>query len=145
MMASRVYFDTSALLKRYLFEPGAERARALQRTFRVLSSAVAPVEVASALSRHRALANLTERQLTAILSRIRSDRLRWDLMEVSPVILNRAEELVTQTSLRPLDAIHVASALAFRSATGIRVPFITADGHQREVAGSLDLNVVWLG
>ena len=70
----------------------------------------------------------TERQLTAILSRIRSDRLRWDLMEVSPLVLNRAEELVTQASLRPLDAIHVASALAFRSATGIRVPFITG-GH----------------
>lgn len=145
MAAPRAYFDTSALLKRYLYEAGAERARAIMRRFRFLSSAIAPVEVTSALARRRAVGDLAERQFAAILNRSRSDRRHWELMELNPQVLNQAEELVLQTPLRPLDAVHVASALSFQSSTGIRVPFVTADMQQREVAGSLGLNVIWVG
>ena len=145
MAAPRAYFDTSALLKRYLYEAGAERARAIMRRFRFLSSAIAPVEVTSALARRRAVGDLAERQFAAILNRSRSDRRYWELMEVNPQVLNQAEELVVQTPLRPLDAVHVASALSFQSSTGIRVPFVTADMQQREVAGALGLNVIWVG
>lgn len=145
MKFSRVYFDTSALLKRYLSESGSDRARALQRTSRVLSSTVMPVEVASALSRRKTLGNLSERQLSAILSRIRSDRVRWELVEVDRPVLDRAEELVIQTSVRPLDAIHLASALTFLAMTGVRIHFSTADERQRDAAGTLGLNVIWVG
>ena len=145
MKSSRAYFDTSALLKRYLLESGSDRARVLQRTYRVLSSAVMPVEVASALSRRKTLGNLAERQLSAILSRIRSDRVRWELVEVDRPVLTKAEDLVIQNSLRPLDAIHLASALTFLTITGVRIHFVTADERQREAAGTLGLNVIWAG
>lgn len=145
MNLSRVYFDTSALLKRYLFEPGSDRARALQRTYRVVSSAVMPVEAASALSRRKTLGNLTDRQLSAALAKMRSDRIRWELVEVDRPVLSKAEELVMQTPLRPLDAIHLASALTFLTMTGVRMPFVTADERQREAAATLGLNVIWVG
>lgn len=51
---------------------------------------------------------------------------------------------VKRMSLRTLDAVHVASALAFETASGIRIPFVTADGRQRDAAGQVALNVVWV-
>ena len=83
--------------------------------------------------------------LTAILSRLQADRLYWELVEVSSPILVQAEELVMATALRTLDAVHVASALTFRGSSGFRIPFITADDRQREVAGQLALEVIWVG
>jgi len=39
-----------------------------------------------------------------------------------------------------LDALHVASALAFQAASGLNIPFITADVRQRDAANNLALN-----
>ena len=138
------YFDTSVLVKRYVRENGTARARSLLRRFRFLSSAVAPLEVMSALCRRRAMNHLAERDFTAIVSRIREDREYWELVEMSPLVLGRAEELIQRMSLRTLDAVHVASALAFETASGMRIPFVTADARQRDAAGQVALNVVWV-
>ena len=138
------YFDTSVLVKRYVREKGTARAQSLLRRYRFLSSAVVPLEVMSALCRRRAMEQLAERDFTAIVSRIREDRRYWELVEVSPLVLDRAEELIQRMSLRALDAVHVASALAFETASGIRIPFVTADGRQRDAAGQVALNVVWV-
>jgi predicted nucleic acid-binding protein len=76
MPAPLAYFDTSVLVRRYVREPGAARARMLFRRYRFLSSAIAPVEVMSALSRRRAAGELTERDFRAILSRMQTTRQR---------------------------------------------------------------------
>jgi predicted nucleic acid-binding protein len=144
-MADRAYFDTSVLLKRYVQERGSERTRSLVRQYRFVSSALAPVEAIAALSRRRAAGTLAEAAMRAIVKKLRSDRLHWELVEVSPLVLDRAERVVEETSLRTLDALHVASALTFRAATGIRAPFITADANQRDVVGALGLDVIWVG
>ncbi len=143
-MADRAYFDTSVLLKRYVHERGSDRVRSLVRRYRFISSAIAPVEAIAALSRRRASGALTDRALGAIMRRLRGDRLHWELVEVSPLVLDRAEELVVATSLRTLDALHLASALTFRATTGIRVPFATADAQQRDAAGLYGLDVIWV-
>jgi uncharacterized protein len=143
--AGWAYFDTSVLVKRYVNEQGSMHARTLLRQYRFLSSAIAPVEVLSALSRRRHAGDLAERHFAAILSRLLADRSYWELVEVSPPILARAEELVMTTALRALDAVHVASALIFRGSSGFRISFITADERQREAVGQLGLVVIWVG
>ena len=87
MPAPWAYFDTSVLVKRYVREQGSPRARFLLRRHRFLSSAVAPVEVVSALCRRRAAGELTQQNFAAILTRIREDRSYWQLVEVSPLVL----------------------------------------------------------
>jgi predicted nucleic acid-binding protein len=139
------YFDTSVLVKRYVIEQGSSRARMLLRRHRFLSSAIAPVEIISALCRRHATGELSQRDFAAILSRIRKDRAYWELVEVSPLVLGRAEDLVQEAALRTLDAIHVASALAFQTLSGVSVPLITGDARQRDAAGQLGLDVVWVG
>lgn len=60
------------------------------------------------------------------------------------LVLSQTEELVQKAGLRTLDALHVASALTFHAASGVAVPFITADIRQREAAEGLALSVVWV-
>jgi hypothetical protein len=59
-------------------------------------------------------------------------------------VLSQAEELIQKTALRTLDAIHVASAMAFQASSGIRIPFITGDTRQRSAAEQVALNVIWV-
>jgi hypothetical protein len=59
--------------------------------------------------------------------------------------LDRAERLGRKHKLRALDAIHIASVILFREATGLKVPFVTADSAQRDAAAILSLDVVWFG
>jgi predicted nucleic acid-binding protein len=139
------YFDTSVLVKRYVSEIGSVRARMLLGRYRFLSSAVAPIELTSALCRRAASGELTEADFTRIQSKLKKDRLAWELVEITPGVLNQAEEIVRKTSLRTLDALHVATALVFQSVSGIRVPFVTGDARQRGAAERLELNVLWVG
>jgi predicted nucleic acid-binding protein len=102
------------------------------------------VEVLSALSRRRTAGELTQRDFLAIKSRLHKDRAYWELVEVGPIVLSQAEELVQRAGLRTLDALHVASALTFQAASGLTIPFVTADVRQRDAAESLALNLIWI-
>jgi hypothetical protein len=63
---------------------------------------------------------------------------------VGPIVLSQAEDLVQRTGLRALDALHVASALTFQAASGLTIPFVTADVKQRDAVASLALNLIWI-
>ncbi len=145
MKASRwAYFDTSVLVKRYVKEAGSSASRTLLQRYRFLSSALAPVEALSALRRRQTAGEITQRDFLAIRSRLHKDRDYWELVEVGPIVLSQAEELVQKTGLKTLDALHVASALTFQAASGLTVPLITPNVRQREVAESLALNLIWI-
>ncbi len=142
MPAPWAYFDTSVIVKRYVREHGSIRARNLLRHHRLLSSAVSPAEATSAFCRRRASGELADRDFIAILSRRGHDRAFWELVEVSPLVLDQAEELIRKTPLRTLDAIHVASALAFQASSGIQIHFVTGDRKQAGAAKQSGLDVV---
>jgi predicted nucleic acid-binding protein len=139
------YFDTSVVVKRYVREPSSTVARTLLRRYRCLSSAILPVEVMSALNHRRAAGDLAAADFTAILSRFAEDRRRWEFVPVTGSLLALAEDLIHRNLLRTLDAIHLAAALTFRSASGLRVPFATADTRQRDAAEPAGLRVLWAG
>lgn len=136
------YFDTSVLVKRYVNEQGAARARALLRSYRFLSSAIVPVEAVSALHRRRVAGDLSQSSFDAILVQLVKDRRYWSLVEVTSGVLERAETVIRETGVRTLDAIHLASALHVRATLvqpDLRLSFITADSVQHEAALRLGL------
>ena len=145
MAVSRAYFDTSALVKRYVREEGSVRVRALLRGKGVLSAAIITVELASALSRRRSEGDLSAQDFAAIVSRIREDRAYWHLIELSPLVLTRAEALVQSSILRTLDAIHVAAALVFEEVSGASLPFVTGDSRQAEATRAFGFEVIRVG
>lgn len=142
------YFDTSVLVKRYVNEQGASRARALLRSRRFLSSAIAPVEVVSALQRRRVAGELSQSSFDAILVQLVKDRRYWSLVEVTSGVLQRAETVIHETGVRTLDAIHLASAVHVRATmalSDLHLSFITADSLQREAALRLGLDAQEVG
>lgn len=145
-MTSRqwAYFDTSVLVKRYIKEAGSIATGRLLQRFRFLSSSILPVEAMSALSRRRASGDLAHRDFLAIQSRLRKDRDYWELVEAGEPVLLQAEELVQQTNVRTLDAIHLASAMIFQSESRLTIPFITCDTKQRDAAHVLGFTVIWV-
>ena len=140
------YFDTSALIKRYIREKGSARVLSLLRRHDLLSSAITPVEVMSALCRRKRHGDLSDEDFAATLSRVQGERTRWELVELGRTVLSRAEGIVQGiVPMRSLDAIHVASLVTFQAASGTRIPFVTGDDRQREAAAYIGLDVVWVG
>jgi predicted nucleic acid-binding protein len=136
------YFDTSALVKRYVDEPGRREVLRLLRRNECVTSAVLPVELRSGLRRRVAEGSIDAARLPAILKHVAVDRPYWTLVEVGIDVLAGAETLVAAHPIRTLDAIHVASAQLF--ATRISMPgltFVSADKRQAETAVAVGLVV----
>ena len=131
------YLDASALVKRYLWEPGSRWLREMfDRSGQVAlsSTALIAVEVVCALTR-------AERDNR--ISRTRRDKLAnlflaevktlLDAVPVSADILQNANQLALRHPLRAYDAIHLATAqeLAGRLTWhGLPAPtFVSADGN----------------
>jgi predicted nucleic acid-binding protein len=116
-MASRAYFDTSVLVKRYVNERGSRSARGLFRRFRVVSCVLATLEGSPACAWLKAIGELSE---------------------------GAFNEVLQHTQLRTLDALHVASALVFQDRSSAAVPFVTADERQSQAAQRMGLRVIWV-
>ena len=140
------YFDTSALVKRYVEEPGRLEVLRLLRKNHCVVSAVLPVEVRSALRRCVAEKTLDARRVPGILKRLAADRAYWTIIEVSREVLATAESLSGAHPLRALDAIHVASAKLFADrAASQTFMFVSADVQQTRVAEALGIETRYVG
>jgi uncharacterized protein len=144
MAEAPAYFDSSLLVKLYVEESGSKQVRRLIRRCRVLSSAIAPVEVVSAIGRRYRAGAVTHPQLDAIVARIHAEQTSWDLVEVSRRVLESADRLVREQPVRTLDALHIASALLIQGERESALPFATADQRQREAAAGVGLRVLWI-
>jgi predicted nucleic acid-binding protein len=139
---SLAYFDTSALVKNYVREAGSSRVRGLLATYEFLSSAITPIELQSAVQRRHRKREITQRNYNSIISRVAKDRSYWQLVEVIPQVLSKAEELVKTENVRTLDAVHIASAVIIQDSFPIPLPFISADGRQLAAAQNCKLTVI---
>ena len=130
-----IYLDTSALLKRYIMEPGSatfEDFFAANAPFQ--SSRLTLVEARSALARRRRIGQITRKlELDAF------EELRTDIQDGALVLHALADSHVTHTldilakvpkvSLRTLDALHLSIAQEIGAAR-----FATSDRNQGDAA-----------
>ncbi len=140
------YFDTSALVKRYIKETGRREVLQLLRRYDVITSAIAPVELRSALRRRVSEGTLDGGRVLGILQRVAKDRAYWTLVEIASDVLVAAEALVATHPLRTLDAVHVASAQIF--AARLTLPdlmFVSADVRQTKAAIALGMKSSHVG
>lgn len=140
---SAAYFDTSALVKRYVRQAGSAEVRRLLRSHAIVSSAVLHVEALAAVRRRLREGKLSARSAGRISRRIHSDADFWWLAPVSEEVLERARALVLESTARTLDAIHIGSC-SLLVAEGLAMPFITADRRQAGVARESGLDVIEL-
>jgi predicted nucleic acid-binding protein len=140
------YFDSSALVKRYIDEAGRREVLQLMRRYDVVTSTILPIELRSAMRRRESEGTLDAPALPGILKRIATDRGYWTLVEVGSGVLTAAEMLVATHPLRTLDAVHVASAQMFAARIKAQDSiFVSADKRQTDVASVLGMNVRLIG
>ncbi len=140
-----LYVDTSALVKRCIREPGSDAVSRTTSAHAVVTSALAPLEALSAISAKHRGGSLSISAFRAAVRRLEEERNRWTLVEMSPAVLLRAESVIRTVPTRPLDAVHIASALFFQESAGGTVPFLTADSKQRRSAEVAGLTVRSIG
>jgi uncharacterized protein len=98
-----LYLDASALVKRYVAEPGSDTVRdAMQRAAGWFMARVGFVETVRAVS---AVAG------DAVARRFQQEWTAIGVIEVDQPLVERAGELATAHRLRSLDAIHLAAGM----------------------------------
>jgi len=141
------FFDASALVKRYVDEPGTSAIRALFRARR-LSPAVSrltAVEVPAALARRARRGDLPERIARACAKHLTSDLAEMYVVEPRGALVEHAAELVWCHDLRAYDALQLASALYLLREIGTATRFVCADRPLTKVAEREGLRALAVG
>ena len=105
------FFDSSALTKRYLQEPGSDAVRRATRSGPVAVSRLAYAEVAATIARTARSAAIDAGARDRALDRLEDDMSRWTVVEPRLRIVLRVRSLVYRHPLRGYDAMQLASAL----------------------------------
>lgn len=122
------YFDTSALIKRFVEEQGSKRVDAvLSGEPLMATSKVAYAEVHAGLAR-----KLREKALTTAAYRTTSrtfdrDWRAYVRIDLADPLLLLVRDLVRRHPLRGFDAIHLASAIRLQQQLGEEVRVIASD------------------
>lgn len=129
------YFDTSAIVKLYLGEPGSPVVEALyEQVAQVFCHEIGFVETRAALAAALRQDRVTEDQHAELVTDFRAD---WDNnfspLDTRPALLERAAELAEGFALRGYDAVHLASAERIRLALPA-TRFVSFDRHLNRAA-----------
>lgn len=111
------FFDSSALVKRYLTETGSDWVHNITdvATDNAVSVAeITLVEIAAALAaRHRAPKGISRHERNAAVNLLANHfETEYQLVPVNPIILDKAVALTQTHRLRGYDAVQLAAALA---------------------------------
>lgn len=105
------YFDTSALAKKYVREPGSDEIIKLWRaSAAVFTSAVTYAEMMASLHRKRREVVVPVKTFERLLVSFREDWQSFHCVEVSGSLHPPIDRLLATHPLRGFDAIHLASA-----------------------------------
>ena len=133
------YLDSSVLLRMVLRQP--RRLREWPRITRGVSSALAEVECLRTLDRLRVVERLPESRLAPRREAIYRLLESIEIVEPTRPILRRAAQPMAGV-LGTLDAIHLATALAWRERTGDNLVVATHDSALALAARASGLRVV---
>lgn len=133
-----VFADSSALVKLYADEPGADDVRSLSP---LIVSQLARVEVPAALWRKHRLGELSAEDATLLVAAFEADYFgaedepeRFFVIAMTASILDDAAQLVAVHGLRAYDSVQLASARSTLSEFSEGVAFLAFDQTLRAAA-----------
>jgi len=136
-----LYLDTSALVKLFFNEPGAQLVIDLVgKADSVITSQVAYAESCSALARRRRDKRLTEEEFQTAIKHLNE---LWPQMNSVLVDEIQAGALAIKHVIRGFDAIHLAAALELRTGENkaIEIAFCSFDDRQNAAAHAENLKI----
>lgn len=123
-----VYLDTSALVKRYVLEPGSQVVTDLIATAGIVAtSAVTRAETAAVFSKAARVGSLTNDGATACHNAFLREWKNYVRIRVTEALVARADGLAWTHKLSGYDAIHLAAALEWQDRVGEAVTLCTFD------------------
>lgn len=135
------YFDTSALAKRYVTEPGSSAVRAAFRRGTIVVARITYAEVLAAVARACRLGAITSDRRIEAFARIEADFNDLTVIEVRAALLRRVPDLLVRHPLRGYDVVQLATALTIHERGGA-VRFWSADGNLAGAAVAEGLRAV---
>ncbi len=134
----KVFFDTSAFVKRYVNEAGSQAVVEIcQNADTVALSIICLPEIISTLRRLVREGNLSEQQYHNIKVLILNDFEDIDICELTSEVMLHIISSLETNSLRAMDAIHLGCALAYAPDK-----FVSSDKRQINAAHAVGLTVV---
>ena len=137
-----VYFDSSALVKRYIAEPASAQVETLVAQADIAAtSLITRAEVAAALARAVRMNWLTHDVAARALKAFQQ---HWSVLfrlNIREATIERAEGLAWEQGLRGYDAVHLASALLWQSGLSQPVTLATFDRQLWDAAQLVGLEV----
>lgn len=123
-----IYFDTSALVKRYVKEKGTARVDALLAdTDSFATSRLTYPEMLSAFQRRWREGAYSEDWLGRIIKNFETE---WDsfiIIDFQEEFYKSTKHLIERYSLKGADSVHLSSALWLKHATGENLTFAACD------------------
>lgn len=133
----RVFFDSSAFVKRYVREAGTEAVLAwCDRASEIGLSGIALPEIISAFCRLRREDKIDDAQYRQLKSMLLADIEDAAICDLTPEVLAQSIASLETNVLRGMDAIHIGSAVALKADV-----FVSADQRQRDAANRAGLRV----
>lgn len=133
----RVFFDSSAFVKRYVSEAGSEVVLAWCDSANEIGlSGIALAEIISAFCRLRREGKIDEIQYRQLKSLLLADIEDVAICDLTPEVLAQSIASLENNILRGMDAIHIGSAIVLKVDV-----FVSADQRQRDAASRAGLRV----
>jgi uncharacterized protein len=140
------YWDTSALLKLFISEPGSSDARAvLARDREIATALLTYVEAFSAFTRRGQDGSLTRADLARVRRRFGAEWTAYLRVPLTDEVVRRCRAVVERHGIKTLDAVHLASLLELDERLGERIPLVVADGRLLRAATAEGLRVIRTG
>ena len=123
-----VYFDSSALVKRYLAEADSAQVRTLLAEAVVTgTSLISRAEVSAALAKAVCMNWLTHDLAGQLLRVFQAQWADLITVDVTEAVVAQADSLAWEHGLRGYDAVHLASALLWQNGLSETVTLATFD------------------
>ncbi len=138
-----IYLDSSALVKRYIEEPGSDKMRSLLEEDQVFAtSRLTYPEILSAFTRKHRTGELSRAKYNGLLRDFESAWGIFLIIEFGKVLMPAIKKIIAQHGLKGADGIHLASATWLRSASKDEIVFVTSDQALLEAARKEGLNIL---
>jgi predicted nucleic acid-binding protein len=123
-----IFFDASAVAKRYFQEIGSDRVNELWNGPEIPTSlAILPCELISALNRKRRERSLPRGAYQTIKKQIGEDLGKIPVIPINTELIELSLRLLETYPLKTLDSLYLAGALGLQLALKEQVLFIAAD------------------
>ena len=135
-----VFFDSSALAKRYIKEKGSEQVNEIfAKATTIFVSIICLPEIFSALNRFQREQKINHDQYTQIKESLRHDFKDFSVCDLTPVVIEKSILILERFPLRTMDALHVACAMQVETEL-----FVTGDKKQTMASQKSHLKTLFI-